>query len=174
MMHPEAKKYIDLLNLEPHPEGGYFKEIYRSGEIILPEGLPERFRKSRAIATSIYFLLEGNQVSNFHKLKSDEIWHYYDGCGAKIFVIDSYGELTEFSLGKNIIQRERLQVVIKNNHWFAAELIDKNSFCLIGCTVSPGFDFEDFEMAKKMMLTEAFPEHKELIERFTVRRSSRE
>lgn len=166
-MHPGAKKYIELLNLESHPEGGYFKEIYRSGEIILPEGLPERFRKGRAVATSIYFLLDGKQVSNFHKLKSDEIWHFYDGCGVKIFVIDNDGNLSEFVLGKNIENREMLQVVIENNHWFAAELIDKHSYCLAGCSVAPGFDFEDFELAEREKLMDTFPEHKDLIKRFT-------
>jgi predicted cupin superfamily sugar epimerase len=126
-MHPEAKKYINLFHLEKHPEGGYYKEIYRSGEIILPEGLPERFKRARAVATSIYFLLEGQQVSNFHRLKSDEIWHFYDGCGVKIFVLDDSGDISEYRLGRNFDNREKLQVVIENNHWFAAELIDKNS-----------------------------------------------
>jgi predicted cupin superfamily sugar epimerase len=166
-MNAGAKKYIDKLRLEPHPEGGYFKEIYRSGEIILPEGLPERFRKGRAVSTSIYFLLVGNEVSNFHRIKSDEIWHFYDGCGVKIFAIDNSGLLSQYRLGKNIEKNELFQVVIKYNDWFAAELIDKKSFCLVGCTVSPGFDFGDFELAKRKKLTEAFPRHKELIERFT-------
>ncbi len=166
-MHPEAKKYIEILNLESHPEGGYFKEIYRSGEIILPEGLPERFRKGRSVATSIFFLLEGKQVSNFHKLKSDEIWHFYNGCGVKIFVIDNDGNLSEFLLGKNIENREMLQVVIENDQWFAAELLEKDSYCLAGCTVSPGFDFEDFELADREKLSEVFPQHRDLILRFT-------
>jgi predicted cupin superfamily sugar epimerase len=165
-MHPEAKKYIEKLQLKPHPEGGYYKEIYRSGEIILPEGLPSRFRRGRNISTSIYFMLVGSQVSNFHKLKSDEIWHFYDGSGVIIFVIDNSGKLSEYRVGKNLEKREVLQVVIKNNHWFAAELIDKTSFCLVGCTVSPGFDFEDFELAKREELLEIFPQHNELIKRF--------
>lgn len=166
-MNREARKYIDRLHLQPHPEGGYFKEIYRSGEIIRPEGLPKRFRKERAVSTSIYFLLEGKQVSNFHRIKSDEIWHFYDGCGVKIFAIDNSGLLSQYNLGKNFEKNEVYQVVVKNNSWFAAELIDKKSYCLVGCTVSPGFDFEDFESAKREELTEAFPLHRELIERLT-------
>jgi len=166
-VHPEAKKYIKLLELQPHPEGGYFKEVYRSGEMILPEGLPERFRKQRSISTSIYFLLEGDQVSNFHRLHSDEIWHFYKGCGVNIFVIDNSGKLSEVRLGKNIGNRENLQVVIKNNHWFAAELIDKSSFCLLGCTVSPGFDFDDFELAERKQMIKKYPQHQKLIERFS-------
>lgn len=166
-MNTEAQKYIEKLHLEKHPEGGYFKEIYRSGEMILPEGLPSRFLKSRNISTSIYFLLEGKQVSNFHKLKSDEIWHFYDGSGVRIFVIDSSGDLSIHKLGRNFEDSEELQIVIKNNHCFAAELIDKNSFCLVGCTVSPGFDFDDFELGNRNELIDCFPQQKKLIERFT-------
>ncbi len=167
MMNPEAKKYIDKLHLELHPEGGYFKEIYRSGEIILPEGLPSRFRIGRNFSTAIYFLLEGKQVSRFHRLKSDEIWHFYDGGGVKIFAIDNTGKLSEYRLGKNFEKREELQVVIKNNHWFCAELLDRKSFSLVGCTVSPGFDFDDFEIAKRVELLREFPQHKDIIVRFT-------
>jgi len=166
-MHPDAIKYIDKLKLEPHPEGGYFKEIYRSGEIILPEGLPSRYKRHRNISTSIYFLLEGSQVSKFHKLKSDEIWHFYDGCSAKIYIIDNSGNFSEFTIGKNIKTGEHLQVVINNGQWFAAELTDKDSFCLVGCTVSPGFDFDDFELAKRKELLMICPEFKALIEKFT-------
>ena len=78
-MSPQAQKYIEKLQLKPHPEGGYYKEIYRAGEMILPEHLPKRYKSLRNFSTSIYFLLEGNQVSNFHRLKSDEQWHFYDG-----------------------------------------------------------------------------------------------
>jgi uncharacterized protein len=167
MMHPEAKKYIENLHLEAHPEGGYYKEVYRSGEIILPDGLPDRYKKGRVVSTSIYFLLEGKQVSNFHRLKSDEIWHFYDGCGVKIFALENSGKLYEHRLGKKIEERETLQVVIKNGNWFAAELIDKNSFCLVGCSVSPGFEFDDFELAKRDLLLNKFPGYKGLILHFT-------
>ena len=166
-MHPKAKKYIDQLNLKPHPEGGFFKEVYRSGEIILPEGLPPRFIKGRSVSTSIYFLLDGKQVSNFHKLKSDEIWHFYDGCGVKIYVIDVDSVLKEFKLGKDLENGEKLQAVIANNNWFAAELLNNNSFSLVGCTVSPGFDFEDFEPGEREVLIRLFPQFTDLIEKFT-------
>ena len=166
-MHPKAKKYIDQLNLKPHPEGGYFIEVYRSGEIIFPEGFSPRFGRGRSVSTSIYFLLDGNQLSNFHKLKSDEIWHFYDGCGVKIYVIKIDGRLKEYKLGKNPDEGEKFQIVIKNNNWFAAELIDNTSFSLVGCTVSPGFDFEDFELAEREKMIILFPQFTELIEKFT-------
>ena len=166
-MPPQAKKYIEKLQLKPHPEGGYYKEIYRAGDIILPEHLPKRYRSSRNFSTSIYFLLEGNQVSNFHKLKSDEQWHFYDGSSIVIYVIDESGYLNKILLGRNTEKGESLQTVIKHNSWFAAELSDKTSFALIGCTVAPGFDFNDFELGKRDDLINTFPQLRELIYKLT-------
>jgi len=162
-MDKKAQKYIEKLQLKPHPEGGFYKEIYRAGDMILPEHLPKRYKSSRNFSTSIYFLLEGNQVSNFHKLKSDEQWHFYDGSGMVIYVIDEGGNLNKILLGRNIEKGESIQTVIKSNSWFAAELSDKTSFALIGCTVAPGFDFNDFELGKRDALIKAFPQFKELI-----------
>ncbi len=162
-MSPQAQKYIEKLQLKPHPEGGYYKEIYRAGDMILPEHLPKRYKSSRNFSTSIYFLLEGNQVSNFHKLKSDEQWHFYDGSSIVVYVIDEGGNLNKILLGRNIEKGESLQTVIKYNSWFAAELSDKTSFALIGCTVAPGFDFNDFELGKRDELIKTFPQFRELI-----------
>ena len=166
-MSPDAQKYIEKFQLKPHPEGGYFKEIYRAGEMILPEHLPKRYKSARNFSTSIYFLLEGNQVSNFHKLKSDEQWHFYDGSSIALYVIDERGNLNKILLGRNVESRESLQTVIKQNSWFAADLVDKTSFALIGCTVAPGFDFSDFELGKRIDLIEAFPQYSELIDKLT-------
>jgi predicted cupin superfamily sugar epimerase len=112
-------------------------------------------------------LLDGAQVSDFHKLKSDELWHFYDGSSTKIYLINEYGKLSEIIIGKKIEDGEVFQTVIKKNQWFAAEVINKKSFTLIGCTVSPGFDFEDFEPGNRKVLMEQFEHHKELIKRFT-------
>ena len=166
-MSPDAQKYIEKLQLKPHPEGGYYKEIYRACEMILPEHLPKRYKSSRNYSTSIYFLLEGNQVSNFHKLKSDEQWHFYDGSSIALYVIGEDRNLSKILLGRNIENGESLQTVIKHNSWFAAELSDNTSFALIGCTVTPGFDFSDFELGKSNDLIEAFPQYRELIDKFT-------
>jgi len=162
-MDQKAQNYIEKLQLKPHPEGGYYKEIYRAGDMILPEHLPKRYKSSRNFSTSIYFLLEGNQVSNFHNLKSDEQWHFYDGSSIVIYVIDEGGNLNKILLGRNIGKWESLQTVIKYNSWFAAELSDKTSFALIGCTVAPGFDFNDFELGKRDELIKTFPQFSELI-----------
>ncbi|HCY77177.1 MAG TPA: hypothetical protein DHV28_14755 [Ignavibacteriales bacterium] len=164
-MNEKAKYYIQKLQLKKHPEGGYFREIYRAGEIISIDA-PKKNNK-RNVSTSIYFLLEGSQISKFHKLKSDELWHFYDGTAVRIYILDQNGKLSETMIGREIKNGEMFQTAIEKNNWFAAEVIDKKSFSLIGCTVSPGFDFSDFELAKRKNLLKNFPEHKELILKFT-------
>jgi uncharacterized protein len=166
-MQEKAIYYIKKLDMMPHPEGGYYKEIYRSDEVIESEHLPERYDGRRNFSTSIYFLLRGNQISKFHRLKSDEIWHYYDGCCARIIVINKIGKLFVYFLGKDLEKNEELQIVIPKGCWFGAELVDKSSFILTGCTVSPGFDFSDFEMGKKETLLKEFPEYKNIIKKFS-------
>ncbi len=163
MMKNKAKEYIKKLQLKPHPEGGYYKEIYRADELILPDHLPKRYKSSRSFSTSIYFLLEGNQVSTFHRLKSEELWHFYDGSTLIIYTIDEDGELKKLKLGYNSRKGESFLVQIKYNIWFGAELIDKSSFSLVGCTVSPGFEFEDFELGKRDELIKSYPVHKNII-----------
>ncbi|MEJ2193969.1 MAG: cupin domain-containing protein [Ignavibacteriaceae bacterium] len=166
-MNKKAKEYIKKLQLKPHPEGGYYKELYRAGELILPDHLPKRFKSSRTFSTSIYFLLEGKQISTFHRLKADELWHFYDGSTLIICIIDESGELRKLKLGSNVEDGEMFQVQIKNNNWFGAELLDKSSYALIGCTVSPGFEFEDFELGDKIELSKKYPEHKNIILKLT-------
>lgn len=162
-----ADTYIKKLNLVKHPEGGYFREVYRSPIIIDAKVLDSELAGTRNISTSIYFLLDGNDVSNFHKIKSDEIWHHYEGASVKIYVIDHSGLLKEFLVGKNIEDGESLQLTIPAGCWFCAEILNKSSFALVGCTVSPGFDFNDFELADYVNLSNQFPGYRELIRRFT-------
>ena len=164
-MHPKAKKYIKQLQLNKHPEGGYFKEVYRSGEIILSEHLPKRYKSSRNFSTSIYFLLEGKQFSSFHLLQTDELWHFYDGSSVHLYIITKKGELLTKKLGRN--EGCELQLAIEKQNWFAAEVEDKKSFSLFGCTVSPGFEFDDFEMGRRGELIKNFPQHSALIKRLT-------
>jgi len=164
-MLEKVKFYIDKLQLIPHPEGGYYREIYRAGEMILAEHLPGNFKGNRSISTSIYFLLQKNDFSAFHKLKSDELWHFYDGSAIKISIIDEDDKFSEIFLGNNIVQGEKFQTIIKKNCWFAAELADKSFFALVGCTVSPGFDFQDFEMADCEELVKKLPGYEDKIKR---------
>ena len=164
-MNEKTRYYIQKLELKKHPEGGYYREIYRSAEMFSID--PPKKSLKRNVSTSIYFLLDGSQVSKFHRLSSDELWHFYDGSSIKIYVIDEKGKLEEITLGRKTEDGEVFQTVIKKNNWFAAELINKKSFALIGCTVSPGFDFSDFELADKEYLSENFPKHKSLIQKLT-------
>ena len=161
-----SKQWISKLNLQPHPEGGYYREVYRSNETISTTSLNHRYGSERVISTSIYFLLEKENFSAFHKIKSDELWHFYDGSSVNIIIISTDGVLQNLRLGIN--DDELPQIVIPRGTWFAAYPIQKNSFSLIGCTVAPGFDFDDFELAKREDLTESFPQHKNLIEQFTI------
>ncbi len=169
-MNSQAEFYIEKLNLSAHPEGGYFKEIYRASESILETYLPARYKGSRNFSTSIYFLLEGEQTSSFHKLASDELWHFYDGSAIKIFILNETGELSTITLGRSIENGEQFQCVIPAGCWFGAELVDKKLFALIGCTVAPGFNFSDFALADSKELSIKYPLHKLLINRINTKK----
>ncbi len=158
--------WVEKLDLSPHPEGGFFKENYRCNENIAGNTLPPRFLSDRSISTSIYFLLEKGQKSAFHRIKSDEIWHFYDGYPLTIYVIDNNGELIIYKLGLDPENNVLPQIVIPANCWFAAET--EGDFTLVGCTVSPGFDFSDFELAKKQNLISEYPNQHEIIEKFSI------
>jgi uncharacterized protein len=157
---------IKKLGLIPHPEGGYYKETYRSQEIIDGPALPNRYSGSRNISTSIYYMLHGNQISHFHKLKSDEIWHFYMGSPAIIHCFNNDG-YSKTIVGNDIGHGKLPQFIIKAETWFAAEVEDKNNFFLVGCTVAPGFNFEDFTLASRKELQNKYPAYKDLIIKFT-------
>jgi predicted cupin superfamily sugar epimerase len=165
-MNKEAEIIIKALKLKKHPEGGYFSETYRSNET-LEKDLHERYEGKHSLYTSIYFLLSENDFSAFHILKSDEIWHFYSGTTLDIHIINPDGTLETVSLGKKYESGENFQYLIKAGQYFAAEVQDKASFALVGCTVSPGFEYSDFELCKKQELIEKFSAHKELIERLS-------
>ncbi len=149
--------------MQRHPEGGWYKETYRSEEVILKEHLPNRFEGERSFCTAIYFLLEGGQFSSFHRIKSDEIWHFYSGGTLNVYVINLDGKLEILKIGNNPENGETFQAVVKAGCWFASKPADKNSYSLVGCTVAPGFDFADFELAKADVLVREFPQHEEVI-----------
>ena len=163
----KADYWIKHLRLKPHPEGGYYQETYRSPEIIARTDLPKRYKGSRSFTTAIYFLLRGNQFSAFHRLKSDEIWHFYEGSPLLIRLTTKNKRISTVKLGLNADNGEQPQIVIKSGTWFAAELGEANSYTLIGCTVAPGFDFADFEMGARKTLCRKFPRHLAMITRLT-------
>jgi len=164
-MHKTANSIIKELKLKKHPEGGYFSEVYRSEEAIKKKHLPNRFSGDRNFSTSIYFLLTQKDFSSFHRLKADEVWHFYSGSPLNIYVIQKNGRLKKITLGKNHLY----QSVIRAGQWFAAEVSKPKSYSLVGCTVSPGFDFRDFELGECSKLSELYPKHKSLINRLTIK-----
>jgi hypothetical protein len=155
------------LQLEPHPEGGYFRQTYRSDVVIARQGLPVGFSGARAVSTAIYFLLEGENFSAFHRLRSDEIWHFYVGKPLVVHVIDAEGKYSRILLGDNPEAGQVLQAVVRAGCWFASHVADRKGFAVVGCTVAPGFDFADFEMAKRDELVAGYPEFLPIIERLT-------
>ena len=162
-----AAEWIKRLSLEAHPEGGYYKEVYRSKEIIPADALPDRFGSARNCCTSIYYLLEQGQFSAFHRMKQDEIWHLYDGGPLQIHMLFEDGDYQTIYIGCEEDERYVLQGVAPAGCWFGAEPMADAPYALIGCTVSPGFDFADFELAKRADLLVKYPQHQALIRRLT-------
>ncbi|GEM75377.1 cupin domain-containing protein [Vibrio sagamiensis] len=163
-MLSEVKYLIEKFNLKPHPEGGYFSENYRSEETFSYQ--PERFNGEHVFKTSIYYLLEKENVSMFHRLKQDELWHHYTGCDVVLHLLEAKTGYQKIDLGCSFGNPEAsYQALIPRNVWFAAELKNKSHFALIGCTASPGFEFSDWELAKKKQLVKNFPEESALIAR---------
>lgn len=156
---------VQEFDMKPHPEGGWYAETYRSSEMILQSALPGRFRGNRCFSTAIYFLLPAGVFSAFHRIHSDECWHFYEGTALNIYVINSNGTLDILKLGKNIDAGEKFQAIVPAGCWFASMPSTDDGFSFVGCTVSPGFDFEDFELADAARLSAAYPQHKGLITR---------
>ncbi|OGO16894.1 MAG: hypothetical protein A2Z14_01880 [Chloroflexi bacterium RBG_16_48_8] len=163
----DARYWIEALGLERHPEGGYYKQTYRSDEVIHRTGLPERFPGPRFLSTSIYFLLPGKEVSHLHRIKSDELWHYHLGSSLSIHRFDPDGKHKILHLGQDAERGDAFQAVVPAGCWFGAVVNDPDSFCLVGCTVAPGFDFEDFELGSREELLKLYPQHHEMIELLT-------
>ncbi|MFH0895128.1 MAG: cupin domain-containing protein [Bacteroidota bacterium] len=161
----QSEEFIKKLELQKHPEGGWFRECFRS-EIIIPAfALPDH-KADRCCYTSIFYLLEENDFSSFHRLKSDELWYYHQGDCVEIFSIDPDGKLQRNLLGKDIDNGHQMQIVIPAGCWFAAQAVSSGKYALMGCMVSPGFDFDDFEMGNAENLIQKFPQHEEVIKKF--------
>lgn len=163
-----AQKWVESLNLLPHPEGGFYQETYRCSETIKSNYLPERFEGERSYSTSIYFLLRGHECSHLHRLCSDEVWHFYDGVALNIYIIHPAGNLEIIRLGKNIESGEKLQAVVPAGVWFGAKPVIEDGYSLTGCTMAPGFDFNDFELGNRKELLTSYPHLKDLINQFAL------
>jgi predicted cupin superfamily sugar epimerase len=159
--------WIDTLDLVPHPEGGFYRETYRSLETVEAHHLPSRFGGRRAHATAIYFLLPGDQISALHRIKSDEVWHFYAGSPLVLSIIHPDGRLEERRLGPDPGRAESFQAAVPAGAWYGAALDDREAYALVGGTVAPGFDFADFELGDRATLLARFPQHRSTVLRLT-------
>jgi uncharacterized protein len=161
------EEIISSLNLKPHPEGGYFRETYRSENHINEASLTSNYKGKRNYSTCIYFLLTSDIFSAFHRIQQDEIWHFYSGSPIRLHTISETGKLSEFIIGNDFSKGQVPQLVVPGGYWFGAEVINPNDYSLVGCTVSPGFDFADFELPTRQELISLFPENEKVITRLT-------
>ena len=164
-MSPEAEHWIRTLSLLPHPEGGWFRETFRSAERVPGSALPARFGGERSLSTSILYLLAAGEHSRFHRLQADELWWHHGGQhggGAMRLHLLGAGGARQIELGSIAPQ-----VVIPHGTWFAAEPAPGAAFALVGCGVSPGFEFADFELAQRDALLAEHPAQRDLVLRFT-------
>ncbi len=160
MNEKTAQYWIKNLDLIAHPEGGYYKNTYASESADLDVA-----GKKRKLYTSIYFLLSSGEISHFHRLKSDELWYFHGGSSLTVHVIDLNGEYKEMKLGLDIENGEVPQVLVPKHSIFGSSVMEKDTFSLVGCMVSPGFDFEDFELFTQDELLQQYPEHIEIIQK---------
>lgn len=158
---------IDKLSLKPHPEGGYYREVHRSAGVIPHTALDGTFKGDRNYSTSIYFLLTSATFSAFHRIRQDELWHFYIGSPIHVHIIDDLGNLQTQTVGNDIAAGNHLQLVVPAGCWFASGVTKPDAFSLVGCTVSPGFDFNDFELGTRAQLIRDYPQHADLIKAFT-------
>ncbi|MCX6318649.1 MAG: cupin domain-containing protein [Bacteroidetes bacterium] len=161
------QQLITQYQLEPHPEGGWYRQTYKSSEIVAGNALPERFGGGRPFSTAIYFLLEQGNFSAFHRIKSDECWHFYAGDALEVFVLLPDSTLQIITLGNDAAKGQLFQYIVPAKCWFASRPANGSQYCFVGCTVSPGFDFADFELAAADELAAAYPQHEALIRSLT-------
>ncbi len=152
--------------MTPHPEGGYYASSYRSEEELTDGSIREQFSGHRPLWTSIYFLLEEHQVSHFHELKSDEMWYFHDGSPLTIYMILQDGTLRKESLGLDVTKGQKPQVLVPKGAIFGSAK-ESEGFSLVGCMVSPGFDFEDFTLFTREELLTRYREYKDIILKLT-------
>ncbi|WP_338431161.1 cupin domain-containing protein [Synechococcus elongatus] len=162
MAQPQtAEEWITALDLQPHPEGGFYREIYRA-DLTVTVG-----DRQRSASTAIYYLLRAGERSRLHRLRSDELWHFYAGQPLTVHQLIPEQGYQALTIGADFSQGQQLCGGVPAGVWFGATVAAATGFSLVGCTVAPGFSFEDFEMAEAATLLRAFPEARSLIEQLT-------
>ena len=163
----DAETIIRQLGLQPHPEGGFYRETYRSSEAIAAAALPARYGKDRNLSTAIYYLLTPDSFSSLHRLQSDELFHFLLGDAVTMLQLHEDGHGETITLGQDILAGQQLQVVVARGVWQGMFLNDGGRFALLSTTVSPGFDFADFELGAYDGLTRRYPSYMALIKLLT-------
>lgn len=163
----DAQFWIRKLELKEHPEGGFFREVYRAHESIEGIHLNDKRKGSRNLATSIYFLLKSGERSLLHRLQSDEIWYYHQGSPIHLFCIDSQGDLKEVIIGPGTEKNEFLQYTVPEGTIFGGLVLGQDSFCLTSCMVTPGFSFDDFQLLSREYMLEKYSKYKDIILKLT-------
>ena len=158
---------ISQFQLIAHPEGGYYRETYRSQGTIAATCLDAAYSGERNFSTGIYFLLTSDTFSAFHRILQDEAWHFYAGSAILLHMIDPSGHYSAVTIGNRFDQGEVPQFVVPGGTWFASHVIQPDAYALLGCTVSPGFDFRDFDLTPRHELLQRFPQHAEIITQLT-------
>jgi uncharacterized protein len=166
-MKLSADYWINKLQLNAHIEGGAYTRTYCSDLTISQTHLPPGFHGARPASTAIYFLLKKDQFSAMHRIASDELWHFYYGDPLIVYEIDPAGNITEHLLGNNPENNENFQCVVKAGSWFGSKTKEAGEYSLVGCTVSPGFDFADFELRERDALLQLYPQHQAIIQMLT-------
>ena len=166
MVDVKINDLVELYNLEPHPEGGFYKETFRDDKSIPASSLPEH-GGDRSYSTGIYFLLTKGMISSLHRIKSDEMWHFYLGGPLTVVQISPNGDVEEIVLGQGVKSGQKVQHVVPAGYWFGAYPNEGSEYSFVGCTVAPGFDFRDFEMGNRENLIKQFPNAKDIIEKLT-------
>jgi len=161
---------VHALKLSPHPEGGFFRETYRASEILAKGSLGAHHIGPRSASTAIYFLVTAGSFSALHRIASDEVWHFYGGHSLEVISIDEDNQVHAVRVGMNLAEGEVPQYVVPRGRWFGSRLAaphTADAYALVGCTVAPGFDFADFELANRSVLVQRYPQHRAIIEALT-------
>jgi uncharacterized protein len=167
-MNQPASFWKTQLGLKPHPEGGFFKEVYVSKEVLEMDNLPERYTGDRNTASCIYFMLEADSFSAFHRIESDELWHFHTGDALTIYLLDPLTKAAStLHLGPRPDMGQSLTVAIPHDTWFASRVDAGGTYSLVSCTVAPAFSYDDFYLAERDMLLTVFPQHAQLITQLT-------
>ncbi len=162
-----ANDIINHFNMQQHPEGGYYVETYRSTGTIASSALPAGWGKHNW-STGILFLLKSGDCSHFHRIRQDEMWHFYLGGPLRLAMLHPDGRYEEIILGQDILAGQSVQFTVPAGIWFAATPCKETAFSFVGCTVAPGFEFSDFELAKKQELLDQFPHQEQAIQEFSL------